>query len=420
MDLDNFNDVYYYLCGNDTLSKWRWLDGDSYLRYAEDWATRSEVVEVTAAGIYKMVFFWYNNMDDEYPAAVDNVQVTIPRNFTTAGRWDEAMNWSPAGVPTADERVIVRAPATIPSGCVAVADKIILADDGSLTLADGGQLYTHNKWNESIPITVEKEVRAGEWKALTTIGCDNISPNDNIANFTTAAYDLFSYDEEHATWENEKDGYMSGPTGYIYRRGGDATLSYGTKNSYSDHYINRSYSDDALKGFNLVGNNMTHNVVKGSGIRLRDENDTWATGYYTLEGDGSWRVHPDSDPIAPGQAFLVELTSAEKYDGFAMLRYDNDADWPSSSPSGNQKNGSNPSTQSNPSTLTFTVSDGSHSDVAYALFGEGDGLRKFGHQNTDLPSLSIVEGDGRYAIATLRTARRASTWPSAAKPGSTR
>lgn len=395
MDLDNFNDVYYYLCGNDTLSKWRWLDGGCDLKDEDDWTTHSEVTLVPAAGIYKMVFFWYSESMGDFPAAVDNVRMSITRNFTTAGRWDEATNWSPAGVPTADENVIVRAAATIPRGSVAVADSIILADDGSLTLADGGQLYTHSK---NIPITVEKGVRAGEWNAFTPIGKLKLYPG-NITNFTTVAYDLFSYDEAHATWKNGKDGRISGPTGYIYRRGGDATLSYNTEISYSGFFIDRLCGDDALKGFNLVGNNMTHNVVKGSGIRLRDENDSWATGYYTLEADGSWRVHPDSDPIAPGHAFLIQLTTPER--GYATILYDNDPDWPSSSLSGNQKKRSNPNTQSNLSTLIFTVSDGSHSDIAYALFGEGTGLRKFGHQSALLPSLSILLADVTYAIVPI-------------------
>ena len=399
IDLDKSNISNYLNNSSNPPSGWLWLDGNGRLQYHPDWVPRTEVVDVSAAGLYKMVFFWYNYGECDYPAAVDNVRVTIPRSFTTAGRWDVASNWSPAGVPAADEIVVVRAAATIPSGCVAMANNISVGNDGSLILADGGQLYTHSS---NLPITVQKEVRANQWSAFALIGYYSYSPN-NVDNLTSAAYDLFGYDEPSATWVNKKNNWLNIIQGYIYRRAADATLSYDNNVYGSTNFgitVYRQYGDDALKGFNLVGNMTPHNVVKGSGLYLQS-NASWATGYYTLEADGSWRAHPDSDSIAPGQAVLVELTSAEKYDGLAMLRYDNDADWPSSSPSGNQKNRSNPNTQSNPSTLMFTVSDGNHSDVAYALFGEGDGLRKFGHQNADLPSLSIVEGDSRYAIAPI-------------------
>ena len=57
--------------------------------------------------------------------------------------------------------------------------------------------------------------------------------------------------------------------------------------------------------------------------------------------------------------------------------------------------------------MAFTVSDGNHSDIAYAMFAEGEGLRKFGHLDADLPSLSIPQGGQRYAIAALSDSTQA-------------
>ena len=401
IDLDKSNIFNYLINSSYPPSEWLWLDGNGLLRYHPDWVPRTEVVDVSAAGLYKMVFFWYNYGECDYPAAVDNVRVTIPRSFTTAGRWDVASNWSPAGVPAADESVVVRAAATIPSGCVAMANNISVANDGSLILADGGQLYTHSS---DLPITVQKEVRANQWSSFALIGYYSYSPN-NVDNLTSAAYDLFGYDEPSATWVNKKNNWLNLSQGYIYRRAADATLSYDNNVYGSGNFgitVYRQYGDDALKGFNLVGNMTPHNVVKGSGLYLQS-NDSWATGYYTLEADGSWRAHPDSDSIAPGQAVLVQLTAANET---SVIYYNTELDWPSANSKGGNQN-----TQNNQSTLTFTVSDGEHSDIAYAIIESTSqqvnkstsqqGLRKFGHQDAELPSLSIAQGDGRYAIAPI-------------------
>ena len=388
IDLDKSNISNYLNNSSNPPSGWLWLDGNGRLQYHPDWVPRTEVVDVSAAGLYKMVFFWYNYGECDYPAAVDNVRVTIPRTFTTAGRWDVASNWSPAGVPAADEIVVVRAAATIPSGCVAMANNISVGNDGSLILADGGQLYTHSS---NLPITVQKEVRANQWSAFALIGYYSYSPN-NVDNLTSAAYDLFGYDEPSATWVNKKNNWLNIIQGYIYRRAADATLSYDNNVYGSTNFgitVYRQYGDDALKGFNLVGNMTPHNVVKGSGLYLQS-NASWATGYYTLEADGSWRAHPDSDSIAPGQAVLIQLTASNE----SYVNFDNALDWPSNSKGGKKAESGN-------ETLAFTVGNGEHSDVAYAMFGEADGLRKFGHQNADLPSLSIVDGDSRYAIAPI-------------------
>lgn len=147
---------------------------------------------------------------------------------------------------------------------------------------------------------------------------------------------------------------------------------------------------------------LTHDVYFGTGITV--EEGSLAPGFYTLNADGTWRAHTFADPIHVAQSFLIQVTTDE-----TLLRFYNTAAAPGSKGKGSGK--------WEVESLSFTVTDGEHSDVAYALFAEGDGLRKFGHLDADLPSLSIAQGEGRYAIATLSDSTQAFPLALQAIPG---
>ncbi len=234
------------------------------------------------------------------------------------------------------------------------------------------------------------DVTAGQWQAIASpLSNDGGSQYLALTDLTTGSYDLFGYDERDATWENMNDNfpdYLTRGYGYIYRSATGGTRTFvGLPNSESCYGINLYYrcSNEALKGFNLVGNPYNQPIAFGD-ISVAD--GAIAPGYYTLNADGTWQAHT-AGTIAPGQGFLLQATEPLSGQDWARIRIDRPAG-KSSSPS-------------SPAGIAFTVSDGSHSDIAYALFAEGEGLRKMAHLDAEAPSLSIPQGAQRYAIATL-------------------
>ena len=239
------------------------------------------------------------------------------------------------------------------------------------------------------------EITANQWYAISSpmhdIGHDYLGLS-NVTGLTNGSYDLFRYNESTGTWENQKysvgtaAGFstLESGRGYIYRRANDATLTFsGEPNTGSfTNSLTSSCADNDLKGFNLIGNPYPHAIYKGGAFPATGLSD----GYYSLEPDGTWYAREDSDPIAMGQAVLVQASST------LSLVFTNN----SSVPSEGAKSYSDKS-------LRFAVSGLGYEDVAYAQFSNGEGLRKIAHLNAEAPILSIPQGSTDYAIAVLES-----------------
>jgi len=254
------------------------------------------------------------------------------------------------------------------------------------------------EWSESAFFTTALpvvNVLADQWYAIAVPSHDDGETTLDVANVTgllDADYDLFRYNEADGTWENQKasDGTAEGFSafdpgrGYIYRRTTDATLIFnGISNSDNYSYtLTGSCPDNNLKGFNLIGNPYPHAVYKGVAFPA----DNLTTGYYSLEPDGTWLAHQDSDPIGIGQGVLVQMSG----EGQAVLPFTEG----SSAPTEGAKSTGNKG-------LQFTLTGLGYTDVAYALFAHGEGLRKVSHLNSGAPSLSILQESTDYAIANL-------------------
>ncbi len=269
-----------------------------------------------------------------------------------------------------------------------------------------------------------KTIEPNKWYAISSPMHDSVLNDsdeglsfyfENIANGTnlaTGTYDLFRYNERYMTWENYKNrngeegdfNTLEVGRGYIYRIGGtsNATLRYrGVENSgdiYSMVYNSRPSgpsgpyvpldknggtedANDILYGFNLIGNPYPHQVYYGAGINSTDLD---IFSYYTLEPNGSWRIHfaNENRPIGTCEAILVYASATEP------LEFSDNA---------------NPPAQNSGKTLMFTVSDGTNEDVAYAVLGTANekGMPKIAHMEAGLPSLSIRMGGNRYAMAAI-------------------
>ena len=249
------------------------------------------------------------------------------------------------------------------------------------------------------------DVAAGQWQAIASPLTNNGSSQYlALTDLATGSYDLFGYSERYATWQNLNDNFPDHLTlgdGYIYRSATGGTRTFvGLPYSGSSYGINLNYrcSNEALRGFSLVGNPYNQPIAF-SNISVAD--GAIAPGYYTLNADGTWQAHT-AGTIAPGHGFLLQATEpgSSPWARIQIVR-----------PAGKS------SSPSNQASIAFTVSDGSHSDLAYALFAEGEGLRKMAHLDAEAPSLSIPQGAQRYAIATLGDSTQAFPLALQATPG---
>ena len=158
---------------------------------------------------------------------------------TESDEWLEAGNWEPAGAPTYEQTVELRANTTITGEATA---KTIDQSTYAITIEDGGKLKT----NSSVNATVKKNINA--W---TVEGSDTEKPNGYylIANpitsnynpteengFLVGNYDLYnwSYDAYDGNeWRNYKDNaftYLNSATytsyGYLYANEAGTTLTF--------------------------------------------------------------------------------------------------------------------------------------------------------------------------------------------------
>lgn len=317
---------------------------------------------------------------------------TLPANnkyFLTAGDWNTASNWMDEEMPTTTDNAIIRANATIPNGTVATAKNITFegTPTPTLTLADGGQLIANN----SVSLTVQKSATANSWMGISApvfYGPTSSSEYYTATNIKDGTYDLLQYAEGSSTWQSQKTpSSMSQERGYIYRRADATTLTFTGSthvgNQSANSLVTWSASDASLKGFNLIGNPYPHAIYYGAAIPTT----YLAEGFYILQTNGTWRTVAGADinttAIGVGEAIMVKAS-----DAISPFMMTDVATAPTSS-------------KAHTATLAFTVSNDEYSDVAYAMFSNGEGLPKMSHLNAEAPMLYIPTDEGRYAIAMM-------------------
>ena len=255
------------------------------------------------------------------------------------------------------------------------------------------------------------DVAAGQWQAIASpLANSGSSQYLALTDLATGSYDLFGYDEYDATWEkinNNFPDYLDLGDGYIYRSATGGTRTFVGLPYSENNYARTLYyrcSNEALRGFNLVGNPYNQPIAF-SDISVPAGYGAIAPGYYTLNADGTWQAHT-AGTIAPGQGFLLQATEPRSGQDHARIQIDRPAG------SKGTRNG-----ERRTESLAFTVKGNGHTDVAYALFAEGEGLRKMTHLDAEAPSLSIPQGAQRYAIATLSDSTQAFPLALQAAPG---
>lgn len=249
----------------------------------------------------------------------DNLMV-----FSGNGNWDDAGNWAPVGVPTYANKVIVVGNVTIPEGVIAQARKIILKNNGVITIDEGGQL---KHGSSALMVNMKKSVTGGSdnlisspiidrepvyWMGFGSYWVDNLIENDDY-------YDLYAFDPTcEEEWVNGKitdyyrtcdfdlfKGGMKWGNAYYYSYKEDHSFTYTgfTYSSYmneiSEPFVFDLKSTDEFKGYKLVGNPYTCNCKisfskQGGAVFLKPG----PSGY-------DFDLFIDSVALAPGEGAFI-------------------------------------------------------------------------------------------------------------------
>ena len=285
---------------------------------------------------------------------------------------------------------------------VSIVNKIVVEEGATLTVngvvtcvnaenlvvKNGGQLLHNNK---GVMATIEKEIQGygstnGAWYTISSPFVKNVelSSIEGLLS-TNNEYDLYRYDEPTSYWENVKDVTNNFTTfesgrGYLYASKYDATISFvGEVNGESKSYNLTKTEGINLSGFHLIGNPFIHDIYKGKGAAIDDDN--LVEGYYTLLNSGAWEVHVEGDrTISPCQSVLVKtITSGE-----IVV---------------NKTNQTPSRVESDREMFGVNVSNKDYADKAYVMFDGDYGLEKIDHQNGEIPMLYFTKEDINYAIA---------------------
>lgn len=276
----------------------------------------------------------------------------------------------------------------VESGDVLSVGTLTTVHPSNLIVEDGAQLITAS----SAQVTVQKNIlayaNADENDGWYTLASPVAGEVESASSLTFNNFDLFYFLETEIAqeWRNYKDAEneflnLESGRGYLYANGNDMTLNFkGALNTAAATYSMTctAMRPDAEKGFALVGNPFSYKIQKGSGCAIDDE--SLASGYYTLSHSGVWETHTDDDLITPCQGILIQTSEA------GDLTINNTA--------ASQSRG----TSTGNACLSIEVEGEQGHDKAFAYFSEGIGLNKVDHVN-NAPMLYQRQNDKNYAIA---------------------
>lgn len=239
---------------------------------------------------------------------------------TENGYWNETANWSKGTLPTEEESVAINGAALIPNGYVAQANEITLTSNGSLTIADGGQLK-HN--NAGVKATAQKSImpytivasngedKANGWYLIASPMQEAIMPSETMLS---NAFDLYRFNQSAAAndqgitleWENYKqvgDNYhfnLEPGKGYLYANSGNGnddhvTLTFTGTPIEGTTYKIPLVKDDAAEfaGWNLVGNPFAQTAYIGN------------RSFYVMNDDGTEITTSEANSIESMEGIFV-------------------------------------------------------------------------------------------------------------------
>ena len=278
--------------------------------------------------------------------------------------------------------VTVNTTGTIDGGIEVSANLYItaadLAERSYILMQENGEFF-HN----GITATVKKPIKAtsgvygakDSWNTIST----PVEGGSDIEEVEDGRHDLYWYDEDDQYWRYQETGKLNAGQGYLYTNHVDGAFSFTGKLNTKAVEFPLSYTEgNVLAGFNLVGNPFTYEIS----VENMVSEAVLADGFYTITKEGAWQARQGNEIIAPLKAVLVKADKA------ATLTINPKAN--------NTRKASNAS-------LEIAVSNSEYTDYAYVSFGEGLGLDKIEHRNSDIPMVFVPVNGKEYAIATMNS-----------------
>lgn len=248
---------------------------------------------------------------------VDDVELTVYEKVFVGGSAEDASawfnddNWQPEGVPTLEQNVYIAAPAIIAeSSNAAQANNIDFSEQGSLTIADGGQLMT----NSETTATVKKNIvgygdSKGGYYLIANPLTNTISPVNAGLITTESDYDLYDWDysaSDGLEWRNYKENSFSlyNSRSVLYANESDVELSFNGSIKANNIPVTRttSYSNGyEFGGWRLYGNPFVCDAY------LHTESTEIAFFRMNATGDG---FETATGAIHPLEGFFVQVTAS--------------------------------------------------------------------------------------------------------------
>ena len=265
---------------------------------------------------------------------------------------------------------------------VTLTGTVINDNPNNLIIEDGGQLIHENP----VQATIQKNVTGYGSKSVAgwyLIASPVAGLEVDCA--TTGAYDFYAYDEVNTKWLNQKvaanniTNFTQG-VGYLYANSVTTVIDYlgtlvGTNTEVTVENLSYACSDDNYKGVNLMGNPFSCNLVYGK-LTLGGVN---VQTYYTVEGGEELTAKSlDTNPIKPGQGFIIQASDAHQNLVFN----------PSSKDRSNEKVGY----------ISIVAGNDKAQDNAFIQLGGGNTLRKM--TISDNSSVVYVMNNGKDYAAT--------------------
>lgn len=271
--------------------------------------------------------------------------------FVHAGAWNMESNWSYGMMPPVGADVTISAAATIPSDYVASVEGITMSSNGSITIAEGGQLKHSNSGVKKV--IMEKNITGyttsynDHYQLLAFPVASNASITyNNFRNLahtdSNAACDFYYFDQnEELEWINYSvtptpDDLNPAPAfsniekgkGYLYARNqnGKIIFNFNTElnlqPSNDDVEVQLAYTaGQGFAGWNLIGNPYACNAYF-------TDNRPFYRMVETAEGSEIVLASPENggNVIAPMEGIFVQATGTNQEAVFTSTEPQNNRD----------------------------------------------------------------------------------------------
>ena len=244
--------------------------------------------------------------------------------FFVEGDWNEAAKWTAGEAPALGDNVYVVADVTIPNNYTAKVNAIGIDNGASITIADGGQLFT----SSPVEVSVKKNIAAAsDWvdindgwqliasplQATTAYTNNNLAYVEGLVNDDNEFhYDFYRWDAERElpwiNFRNDEVGFdMVNGQGYLYAARENRSLTFNgiARANDEDEVITPPYFDDGEHdAFTLYGNPF---VCKA--YLMKEDGE--ALAFYVMNEEGTG-FEATEGPIEPMQGFFVASTAPEQ------------------------------------------------------------------------------------------------------------